>query len=946
MSSSSSEKYSEQSIEKLFQEHSIREIEQIQKKIQYESDRKQIELRTLVGERYRDLIQAADSIAEMKQTSECVTDKISRIQQTFQELQQKYLIGFKMDVEQYDPRKETSSISDSVVIQIKILMDIPEQIWSAIDEKDFLVATQLFLIAQHIKFSLSFEVGEQDLTSKYPIVFKQWGIINQFKNLILTCCNDALLSVELTIQTAANCLAALVLLDGLNSATLLDRLISLRSQTLQSIFTSESDLSVKSRIKLGLTLLIETIPLIACCFIYHNDETSGLVSLSINGIKDTDAYSMLSKLDFNTDLLNTFLPTITKTHKPFVQHELENLELSEVQEKMAKWLQWVKDVTRTEVTQLLNLITSIKGVYSIREECLAIDIPDNWEFIWEIFAQPSINFWSEFFHPLLTERVKRILDHKMNVCSSNLKQTTSQVLNEVSSGEKSEADLRKFMWSDKPTKLDLSRYSLLRMGTVDTKSPLLMKAKGYSPNVIKLCDRLDADLADVLNHLKQYLYEVEQSIGLKDDLLAADIYLSANKFCDRGEIQDYLQTISSRLVDDFVRYAKSNYVNDEPRSGAQEVNVLVLARFLEAAPQQCTNLKECFAISRSTGIALTSMKWQEIYDRLGAESTAMWLIWAKCFAKRVAKHRQSRLLEQNTENLMGSMIVAEWETIKIEEEAEEGKKITSEISIPYYLTCHVDSYLSAVNADLNKVLPHTIPKAAKNEMINAVAGELLDYFSTLAGNESVKVRQRQAIQILFDVKYATLLMVPRENKPLTEKSAKICASFVAKIDPFDFDVFKPFINANVKKAVQRSLMTYGNLVPHMEQLHSILGARIDHSDGHQQQHRQQQNQQQQRSDPPKIIDFVKDVPYFPLLPIAKPTTKETATGGAAGATAAAGSAAVAAGQSTSDNTQQKRRAAAVKEHSRNDSTGSSIKSGAAAFFAMGSDWFSGGGSSS
>lgn len=94
--------------------------------------------------------------------------------------------------------RENSYISDSVVMQIKILMDIPEQIWSSIDAKDFLLATQLFLLAQHIHYSLKFEVGDENLATKYPIVSKQWGIINQFKSLIHSFCNDSLQSAELS----------------------------------------------------------------------------------------------------------------------------------------------------------------------------------------------------------------------------------------------------------------------------------------------------------------------------------------------------------------------------------------------------------------------------------------------------------------------------------------------------------------------------------------------------------------------------------------------------------------------------------------------------------------------------------------------------------------------------------------------------------------------------
>lgn len=49
-------------------------------------------------------------------------------------------------------------------------------------------------------------------------------------------------------------------------------------------------------------------------------------------------------------------------------------------------------------------------------------------------------------------------------------------------------------------------------------------------------------------------------------------------------------------------------------------------------------------------------------------------------------------------------------------------------------------------------------------------------------------------------------MIPRENKILTDLSNKSCESILSKIDPFDYDVFNPFIHTNVKKSVQRSLV--------------------------------------------------------------------------------------------------------------------------------------------
>lgn len=92
--------------------------------------------------------------------------------------------------------RNNGASQDSVIIQIKILMDIPQYIWSSIENKDLLFATQLYLVAQHINYSLLFEVGNTDLVLKYPIVSKQWDVISQFKTIIFNECNNVLQSLN------------------------------------------------------------------------------------------------------------------------------------------------------------------------------------------------------------------------------------------------------------------------------------------------------------------------------------------------------------------------------------------------------------------------------------------------------------------------------------------------------------------------------------------------------------------------------------------------------------------------------------------------------------------------------------------------------------------------------------------------------------------------------
>lgn len=91
-----------------------------------------------------------------------------------------------------------------------------------------------------------------------------------------------------------------------------------------------------------------------------------------------------------------------------------------------------------------------------------------------------------------------------------------------------------------------------------------------------------------------------------------------------------------------------------------------------------------------------------------------------------------------------------------------------------------------------------------HEIIEDVVTKLLNHYLTTSSNTSLS--QKQAFQVLFDIKYSSLLMIPRENKILSELSTKVSDSILSKIDPFDYDVFNPFIHTNVKKSIQRSLV--------------------------------------------------------------------------------------------------------------------------------------------
>ena len=64
--------------EQLFETKSIDEIATFSRSLTVDIDRKREELRTMVGERYRDLMEAAETITKMRESSDSVIGKEER----------------------------------------------------------------------------------------------------------------------------------------------------------------------------------------------------------------------------------------------------------------------------------------------------------------------------------------------------------------------------------------------------------------------------------------------------------------------------------------------------------------------------------------------------------------------------------------------------------------------------------------------------------------------------------------------------------------------------------------------------------------------------------------------------------------------------------------------------------------------------------------------------
>lgn len=323
-------------VDELFEHHSIAEIDRIQNRLLANVDEKKQELRIMVGygrqqcscslpkcstnycsERYRDLLHAADTIGEMRQTSIIVIEHVEDIMSSCRRLNDQQLIGFKLPPTRIDNQFDKSVTHYyGIVAQIRLLTALPELIWSRLDTKDYFVATQLFILSRHISTGLQLETNS-DVMRKLRVAKRQWNILSQFYFTIKQLCLDALEDPELDVYTAAKCLAAIQSLENCPTDKMLILFTQSRAHAFRKIIKPDfvglqGSKQTKEKILAGLKMLNNTLVLLSQCFISINNDTCFL-DREMRSITDPDAPPTISLIDMDDSVLTSTLPSmITK----------------------------------------------------------------------------------------------------------------------------------------------------------------------------------------------------------------------------------------------------------------------------------------------------------------------------------------------------------------------------------------------------------------------------------------------------------------------------------------------------------------------------------------------------------------------------------------------------------------------------------------------------------
>nr|KAJ3420376.1 Golgi transport complex subunit 1 [Polyrhizophydium stewartii] len=223
----------------LLAKHGVGELKAILAKIKADADRKKHDLRIMVGERYRDVIGAADAIQVMREATQKMGDLFDQTDALCDVAALKRRVlqqtASSSDVAAEDRKRQLFPVA----AQIRLL------IWSALESQQFLSASRLYLISRLVFRGLQTpRPGSAiNVLASFPVVQRQWDAISPFRTQIVEKATENLRNVELSDRTILETLGAISMLDNQTPRALLDTFLAQRAKALEQIF---ADASTKS----------------------------------------------------------------------------------------------------------------------------------------------------------------------------------------------------------------------------------------------------------------------------------------------------------------------------------------------------------------------------------------------------------------------------------------------------------------------------------------------------------------------------------------------------------------------------------------------------------------------------------------------------------------------------------------------------------------------------
>ncbi|KAF0488714.1 Conserved oligomeric golgi complex subunit 1 [Gigaspora margarita] len=889
------------SADELFVKHSIPELRALEKRTRSDIEKKKQELRLMVGERYRDLIDAADSIVNMRHCALSIQEELHHMQDSCDVNALKSTVKAQINEDKKGTKDEKKHHLYSSAAQIKLLVDVPEQIWRSLESHKYLNASRLYLIAKLVYKNLQAhnEDAPFNVSVTFPVVQRQWDAVSHFKAQILQKATLYLKVIEQSEQSLAETLCAIMLLDDVTKKDVFRKCLDMRTSALIQILKKSEAKDTKSMVdqfREMIRLIRGTVYHVGSVFISAVNEQSLFESYlhqlqqGFTVYEDSaqpspvlmsprDSKASLTRLyspSTNIHLLVRYLPESIQTFTPFLHLSGTRGQLSQedITTRMNLWVDQIVEQFHEKLNALLSKITCAKELNELRKiiwEFLKEDelvkeenqssfkrFPSkvhrtslgfelniqktalSWFLTCHLVFHKSFSIWNDLLRNGFNKRFKDIIISSFSELSNQPEKLLKNRLYKLEDSNNEERHLGNFIWADGSTFFNSKPHDNTA-SVFKNRIELLVSGQTSLVNDAKIA--FDKNLKDIKDDMEPVFV---LSGNDRTNELFLDDFASGELFNANSDTEDLSTFFQETIVSSVTSYRDQLYSlleevdTSDKNEDSQVITVnnakrLLIGRIAYTIAYESTELPILLQL-----VFVKEKKVNQFNSRLSSSLIDSRLVnlrqtlmdvyfpahqpWIKWITHNV-QVTISEMLSNNTHWDETNVQTLVWEEVTIQDpiQGQEGNKM----KLPSQPSTTIMNCLFNACQEINRVGSPTLHENVIKDLYTQIFLKILDLYTQFVSDTTqfTNVSEQSAIQLLYDIKFLKKIfeccwspsMVDIEDDIQTYKQREqminqILEAIRPKIDPIDFEIFKPFLDKNVERHYTRSSIMLGLLI--------------------------------------------------------------------------------------------------------------------------------------
>ncbi|CAD5118492.1 DgyrCDS7189 [Dimorphilus gyrociliatus] len=790
----------------LFEGKPIQDIIAIEQSTRAEIEKKKENLRQMVGERYRDIIDAADTIRDMKSNAEKMELQISKVDSGSAPF--------------LDSIMACSSIENDFEMckQVKMYMSMSEHIWEALSAKKFLLATQLYLITKNIQSNIQRKFPH--ILQNAPVIHLQWVSLIHFKTTILNMCRNVLQMIDVDDDIVAESLSAILFLENFTCRQVLRDFLVGRTNALQKACRTETQsVTIKSKICKLVTLMFNSLYQIYVIFAKENYESFILHKLRNNTQKEY-VERLLDQFSCKEYTYLVINDTSSKVDDLCVVSENDLRSLCE------EWFIASSKLIKENVSDFLMYLDSIKSMSNILESIWELLKEDSRFSLWHTICRSILGYemcvWKDILSPMFQKRIEQLVTKSFDEMLEKNNAFLDDMLRNVTDIQR-DINIHSYVWQEQAEDLTSDcAWMSSSAKSLTSGGGLVMKTKGYSPSVQRFCKYVNASIKSLLEDMEYFLKRTYNgySVELEDEeKLVFDKYSLNEKLTN--SLLDLTESYLKKLIEEL----RTRIKREDNNEILARVGVL-LGRIADSLLKLCPSITQCILNSSYE----ESVKFLKNITKIKSEKNSKWFhcenLLSQFFEETLSLWTDYAIIdlvgkfEVHFSGISLSSFIYEstkWDEILIEEKEDDNDKaVSTQIRIPMTASWYVHDLLFNARLLLHTIGGHSIPRTIIQKFTSTLWRKVLEnyqhYLTSSKSSERVNqsdgaIRQVIALQMLFDVQFLHSFLCA--DKILNEEYQSVLQDFEKRVDPFDFAVFSPPMSQHLQRQCQKNKLFFG-----------------------------------------------------------------------------------------------------------------------------------------